>query len=138
MNPFNTSGKPLMKKLGIKKNMMVTFIQPPDYLFDLLGDFPEGVQFINKANKTYLDYIHGFYARGKDLQRDLPYFKEYLRKEGMIWISWPKGKSGMDDSLNREKIRECFLKEGFVDIKVCAIDDTWSALKFVFRKKNRI
>jgi hypothetical protein len=137
MNGPNTNVTPLIRKLGIKNNMKVSFINPPENIFQLMGNLPEGTIIHNIGKKSIVDYIHGFYSKEKDLHQDIYFLKEHLRKDGMIWISWPKGKSGKKTDLTREKVRELVLKEGLVDIKVCAINDTWSALKFVFRKKDR-
>jgi hypothetical protein len=63
--------------------------------------------------------------------------KKHLKKDGMIWISWPKRNSGKETDMNRERIREIILKEGLADIKVCSLDEIWSALKFVYRRKDR-
>lgn len=131
-------GKPLSKKLGIKFGMTLSFIDAPEDLRLLLGDLPSQILVEKIEKQSMLDYIHGFYTLEKDLLRDIYFLKEHLKKNGMIWISWPKGSSGVMTDLNREKIRELVLKVGLVDVKVCAVNDIWSALKFVFRKKDRI
>jgi hypothetical protein len=127
----------LTKKLGIKPGMKISFLHTPGDLFGFPGDLPEDVKIDNIENEGLKDFIHGFYTRETDLVRDIHYLKKKLKKEGMIWISWPKGGSGMATDLNREKVREEVLKEGLIDVKVCSVNSTWSALKFVYRIKNR-
>jgi hypothetical protein len=63
--------------------------------------------------------------------------KQALATNGMLWVSWPKGSSGVETDLNENVVREVGLKNGLVDLKVCAVDETWSGLKFVYRRKDR-
>lgn len=118
MNHFNISIVPPIEKLVNKKNIEVRFIQSPEYLFDLLGDLPECTRIMQKGKYTLLDCVHGFNLSDKGLQRDLPHFKEHLKKDRMSWISWPRWKSGQETDLNRERIGESLQKEDLVEIKV--------------------
>jgi len=131
------SGFHLIKKLGIKSGMLVSLVKAPENFRVLLRDIPEDIKFIKIIQGTKVDYLHAFFRNEKDLQRDIYFLKKHIHKEGMLWISWPKGSSGVDTDLNRDIIREMVLKEGLVDVKVCSIDNIWSALKFVYRLKDR-
>jgi hypothetical protein len=84
-----------------------------------------------------LDFIHFFSDKRASLERQIPKLRDSLKSSGMIWISWPKKASGKTKDLDEGVVREIGLKAGLVDVKVCAIDETWSGLKFVFRLKDR-
>lgn len=126
----------LIDKLGIKAGMKISFLDIPAGFLQIL-DLPRGIQAEDIGAGGSKDYIHAFYRNREDLRRDIFYLKNRLRKTGMIWISWPKGSSGEPGDLNREIVREEVLREGLVDVKVCSVDQTWSALKFVYRLKDR-
>ncbi len=83
------------------------------------------------------DIIHFFTTSSKTLEHEFLSLKNNLATDGMLWISWPKGQSNLPTDLNENIIREIGLKHGLVDVKVAAIDDTWSGLKFVYRIKDR-
>ncbi len=135
--PSGYSGTPLAKKLGIKEGYMIKlYNQPADY-FDLLVDLPEGVREIKGFTKENADFIHVFCTTFNELQKIVPKFKPVLKKTGMLWVSWPKGSSDMATDLKRDPIREYLLGIGLVDVKVAAVDDNWSGLKFVYRIKDR-
>jgi hypothetical protein len=127
----------LVKKLGIKSGMRISIIKDDGNSFPVLDDLPEGISIVNIRNNELLDFILGFYIHEQNLLRDIYYLKTHLKKEGMIWISWPKKNSGKETDLNRDLIREIILNEGLVDIKVCSLNEIWSALKFVYRRKDR-
>lgn len=84
-----------------------------------------------------LDLIQFFVTEREALDRNFPILKRSLSKSGMLWISWPKRSSGVKADLDEDVIRQIGLKNGLVDIKICAIDDVWSGLKFVYRLKDR-
>lgn len=130
------SKTPLDKKLGIKENFQCYFYNQPDYYFNLFETFP-----VIKESKRpaigSLDFIHVFVKSQKELETIGPKAKGYLKKDGMVWFSWPKGASGVKTDLNGNIIREYILGIGLVDIKVAAVDETWSGLKFVYRVKDR-
>jgi hypothetical protein len=130
------SGTPLPKKLGIKENSDIVFINPPSNYKKTLGNLPEGVK-TNARLSGKLDLIQFFTKEISELVSKSPDFKRYLNPSGILWISWPKNSSGVLTDLDENKIRETGLKNGMVDIKVCAIDEIWSGLKFVFRLKDR-
>lgn len=84
-----------------------------------------------------LDFIHVFTQNLKNFENEFLRCKKYLKKDGMLWISWPKKSSKVPTDLDENVIREFGLKNGLVDVKVCAIDEIWSGLKFVYRVKDR-
>ena len=130
------SGKPVIEKLGLREGFTVlTLHAPPDYASQL-GALPKGV-LVRKRLVPDLDFIHYFTASEQDLITDFPSLKRGLAKTGMLWISWPKKSSSMKTDLSENAIREIGLRNGLVDVKVCAFDDTWSALKFVYRLAAR-
>lgn len=127
------SKTPLIKKMGIKKGMRGIFVRAPEEAWKLFRRAP--LDFTKKLS-GHFDYIHLFAIREKDLRSDLRKSKTHLSPDGMLWASWPKsGKLGTD--LNENKVRDIGLALGLVDIKVAAIDETWSGLKFVYRIKDR-
>lgn len=130
------SRKTLVEKLGIKENITMVLMNEPDYYRALLGKLPSNVVVKNDLNGP-LDFIHFFTVDRGELEQKFPLLKKSLTKDGMIWISWPKIKSNIKTDLQEGIVREIGLCNGMVDIKVCAIDDKWSGLKFVFRLKDR-
>lgn len=130
------SGKPLVKKLGIKPNTRIALLHTPDGYFSLLGQLPPGVDIANELEEP-CDFIHYFTSRRDELAADFERLKMTLTEAGMLWISWPKRASGVPTDLNENIIRDIGLEHGLVDVKVAAIDETWSGLKFVRRLKDR-
>ena len=130
------SGTPLAKKLGIKYNFNVSILNSPNHYDRLFSDWPEHVKHVDEPTHESLDFIHVFCKEDDDLKHAANQIP-HLKKSGMLWVSWPKGKSKIESSLNRDVIREYFLNAGLVDVKVAAIDEDWSGLKFVYRLKDR-
>ncbi len=130
------SGKPLVEKLGIKPGARTYFFAPPEKYFDWLNPLPEEIHIAKRATEG-LDFIHVFVKNQKTFQTEFLKARRQLSKEGMLWISWPKKSSGVTTDLDENTIRDFGLKNGMVDVKVCAINDVWSGLKFVFRLKDR-
>lgn len=131
------SGTPLVKKLGIKPGDTVMPVHEPDNYFDLLGELPEPVKLVRKGYSDPVDFIHLFAADRKTLHHELPDLKPVLDKNGMIWVSWIKKSSKMESNVDESEVRNFGLKSGLVDVKICAVDKDWSALKFVYRKEDR-
>jgi hypothetical protein len=130
------SGKPLAQKLGIRPGSMVAFLNPPDNYNQLLGILPEGVTVILELKKD-TDFIQVFATRRKDLEDQVAKLKGRLKPDGMLWISWPKRSSKLTTDITDGVVREVGLKNDLVDVKICAVDESWSALKFVRRLKDR-
>lgn len=128
------SGTSLAKKLGIKEGFRIALFNEPEYYFKLFTDFPTDVKFINKSK---LDFIHYFVKEEKQLAKDINKLKNQIEQNGMIWISWPKKSSKVETDITEDIIRKLALKNGLVDIKVCAVDETWSGLKLVIPVKDR-
>ncbi len=135
--PAGYSGTPLVKKLGIKPGFSILLHQEPAHYFDLLSALPPDITLLDEPEDESADFIHLFCSTFAQLEGIAETYKAALKKDGLLWISWPKGKSGIPTDLKRDPIREYFLSIGLVDVKVAAIDEDWSGLKFVYRKKDR-
>ena len=114
---------------------MYVFKNPPDY-FDWISPLPSDVTVVNKL-KGEVDFIHSFCIDSKVFKKEFVTYKKHLKKNGTLWISWPKKSSNVPTDLDENVIRDFGLGQGLVDVKVCAVDDVWSGLKFVFRVKDR-
>jgi hypothetical protein len=130
------SGTPLPKKLGIPATGRALFVDAPEHFRKLVAPLPPGLTVIARPGAD-LDYIHLFTQREADLQRRLAQLVPKLAKHGAMWISWPKRSSGIATDVTEDVIRKHALKAGVVDVKVCAVDETWSALKLVYRLEDR-
>jgi hypothetical protein len=137
--PVGYSGKPLAAKLGVKPGMTITVIDAPLDYRPLLEPLPSGVRIATRLTRarTALDFIHCFAARRSVLARRFPSLERALAPAGMLWVSWPKAASQVPTDLTETVVREIGLAQGLVDVKVCAVDATWSGLKFVRRVKDR-
>lgn len=130
------SGTPLAKKLGIKEGCRIALVNAPKDFQSLLGELPDNVEFIKRPTKS-LDMILFFVLSEPVLARDFGKLSQKLATNGMIWIAWPKKTSGVTTDLTEGRVQRIGLDAGLVDVKVCAIDETWSGLKFVYRLKDR-
>jgi hypothetical protein len=130
------SGTPLPKKLGIKEGSRIALINAPKNFESELGELPANVEFIKRPTKS-LDIILFFVLTERALTRDFATLAAKLNANGMIWIAWPKKSSGVTTDLSEPGVQRIGLDVGLVDVKVCAIDETWSGLKFVYRLKDR-
>lgn len=131
------SGTPLAKKLGLKSGFKIKTYSAPDHYQELFPDWPSAVETISDPGPESLDFIHVFAVDSSSLEECVPQAKLLMKKNGILWISWPKGSSGIPTDINRDSIREYVLKIGLVDIKVAAVDEKWSGLKFMYRKEDR-
>ncbi len=130
------SKRPLVEKLGIKKGFKIRLIDVPMDYFDLLGYLPEEVEILeNKKSKA--NFIHLFCENKSSFDKKFLKLKDEIERDGMIWISWYKKSAKIPTDLQADIIRTTGLSLGLVDVKVCAIDEKWSGLKFVWRKENR-
>lgn len=137
---IKTSGysqTPLAKKLGIKEGYTALFINRPPHYFDLFSDLPQNLNIVKSATDGEVDFIHLFAKSIEEMEDRIVHVKPLLKKNGLIWVSWPKGASKIKTDLKRDYIREFILEIGLVDVKVCSVDDDWSGLKFVYRLKDR-
>lgn len=134
--PTGYSGTPLAKKLGIKSGFNYLLSGQPEYYFDLFSELPENIVELAKVMEQSADFIHLFCKDLETLHNSFEKYKPALKKNGMIWISWPKKSSGIKTDIDENMIRNYILEKGLVDIKVAAIDEVWSGLKFMYRKKE--
>lgn len=130
------SGKPVGQKLGIKPGFRVKPRNAPDGYPELLGPKPEGAV-ISRRLKPPVDLFHAFVLSRVELSKAVRQGLKEIHRDGMIWVSWPKKSSGMPAEVTKDSVRDVALPLGLVDVKVCAIDETWSALKLVIRKEYR-
>ena len=131
------SGTPLLKKLGIKPGHRVTVVNGPEHYWDWLSPLPDGVVNAARPARASLDFVHLFVLKDTIFRKEFIRCRNWLKKDGMLWVSWPKKSSGVTTDLDENVIREFGLKNGLVDVKVCAVDETWSGLKFVYRLRDR-
>ena len=130
------SGTPLAKKLGIKPGTRLLAVNAPADYAALLDPLPENVAFL-RADADELDVVHLFTKTRPELIKLIDRYMTKIKQEGAIWVSWPKKASGIATEVTEDTVREVALPLGLVDIKVCAVDETWSGLKLVIRKENR-
>lgn len=136
MSTTGYSATPLSRKLGIKPGARVALLSAPDGLGDLLAALPSDAKVTARARGP-LDVIVQFTSRRSHLERRLPILLAALEPRGGLWVAWPKRASGLATDLTEDRVRELGLAMGVVDNKVCAIDETWSALRFVYRLADR-
>ena len=130
------SGTPLAKKFGFKPGMRTLFVDAPEGFADLLGELPDGVRVLARAAPD-LDLAVLFVTERRALERRLPRLHDKLAPAGMIWVAWPKRASKVPTDMTEDVVRDVALPRGLVDVKVCAIDETWSGLKLVIRRELR-
>jgi len=136
MNLSGYSGTPLAKKLGIKEGCTISVFHQPEYYFQLFTDLPVNIKLVTNE-KLKKDFIHYFVKEEKQLLKDISKLKGQIEQNGIIWISWPKKASKVATDVTEDVVRNIALKNGLVDIKVCAVDEVWSALKLVIPVKDR-
>ena len=129
------SGTPLVKKLGIKDGFNILLVNAPKG-FDGELDLPAGV-IVNAKSRKPVDFLLLFVETKREMESTFSRYAAKLSPAGMLWISWPKKASGVATDLTDNVVREIGLAKGMVDVKVCAVDEVWSGLKFVFRLKDR-
>ena len=130
------SGTPLPQKLGIKPGSRVTVLEAPAGFPGTLGPLPDSV--ILETNEVgWCDLLLFFTTSREQLAHQFPALAQVIRPAGSLWIAWPKRASGVATDLTENVVREIGLAAGLVDNKVCAIDETWSGLRFVVRLKDR-
>jgi hypothetical protein len=130
------SGTPLPQKLGIKAGQKVATIEAPQGYRELLAPLPAGVSFTTKVAAD-APFVHFFVKKRPILEKELERLRGTLADTGILWVSWPKKSSGIPTDITEDVIREVCLPLGFVDVKVCAVDETWSGLKLMIRRANR-
>lgn len=130
------SSTPLAKKLGIKEGSRIGLVNAPKDFERELGELPSDAHFVKRLTNS-LDMILFFVLTERALAQDFARLAKKLATNGMIWIAWPKKSSGVTTDLSFDCVQRIGLEARLVDVKICAIDDTWSGLKFVYRLKDR-
>ena len=131
------SGTPLWKKLGYKTGLKAYLDSAPDDYVQLL-ELPRAVRIIWLGKKeSNMPFVHLFERNARALRAKLNSHFKKIAADGVIWVSWPKKSSGVASDISEDAVREAALPLGLVDIKVCAVDEVWSALKLVIRRENR-
>ena len=128
------SGTPLPKKLGIKEQFRVALLDLP---VDVKGKLESALASCQIAEDQPVDFAIIFVKTANELKKQFPRFAKQLAPAGMLWVSWPKKASGMATDINENEVRRIGLEAGLVDVKVCAVNEIWSGLKFVIRLKDR-
>jgi hypothetical protein len=131
------SGTPLPSKLGIKPGQRIAFVDAPPAFAAALGELPEGAGPLRTTPRGPLDLVVAFFVERRALARRLPRLIAALDPAGALWIAWPKRAARVKTDLTEDVVRELALGAGVVDVKVCAIDATWSGLKLVIRVRDR-
>jgi len=135
--PSGYSGTPLVQKLGIKPGFRIFVAGAPADYERITGKLPAGVTIAPRLTGA-IDMVHLFAAGAAGLGDKLKRYREAIKPDGMVWVSWPKKSSGVATDLSDVVVRDIALPLGLVDIKVCAVDATWSGLKFVIPKAQRV
>ena len=130
------SGRPLSAKLGLKHGTTSWRHAMPQTVSDLLKEQAPGITVLNELCRG-TDVAHIFTTDRDELQELLKQLRDMIAQDGMIWVSWPKKSSKVPSTVTEDIVREICLPLGFVDVKVCAVDDVWSGLKLVIRKELR-
>jgi hypothetical protein len=131
------SGTPLAKKLGIKEASRLGFVNAPKDFNKELGSLPAGAKIFVGDLPAPLDIVILFTDSSRRLKLEFPILAEKLSANGMLWIAWPKKSSGVSTDLSFDVVQNTGLQAGLVDVKICAVNEIWSGLKFVYRLKDR-
>lgn len=131
------SGRPLVKKLGIKSGARAVLLNAPADYLDRLGKLPADAAIDTELARADYDFLQAFYIWRADYEADFPRLKAAIHKDGMIWISWYKRAAKMPTDITETVVRDVALAGGLVDVKVAAIDAQWSGLKLVYRRRDR-
>ena len=130
------SGTALAQKLGIKPAMTVIAIGAPANYRKLLGKAANKIKLSDRVKDNSI-FIHFFTTRRSELEKQLVRLRSKIADTGTLWVSWPKKSAGVTTDVTEDVIRAVALPLGFVDVKVCAVDETWSGLKLMVRRENR-
>jgi hypothetical protein len=134
--PAGYSGTPLARKLGIRPGADVALVAAPEGIDELLEPLPDSLRVRRRVGSEH-DVVVVFTSKRGDLERRFLRLVSALATDGGLWVAWPKRASRVPTDLTENVVREVGLAYGLVDNKVCAIDDTWSGLRFVRRLRDR-
>ena len=127
------SGRPLLKKLGVREGSTLTLVGAPAGVIDA----PPASVTVRRQARGSSDVVVAFFTRRQDLERRVEVLSRVIYPAGRLWVAWPKRSSGVQSTVNEDVVRAVALPLGLVDNKVCAIDETWSALQVVWRREPR-
>jgi hypothetical protein len=127
------SGRPLLKKLGVREGSTLTLVGAPAGVIDA----PPASVTVRRQARGSSDVVVAFFTRRQDLERRVEVLSRVIYPDGRLWVAWPKRSSGVQSTVNEDVVRAVALPLGLVDNKVCAIDETWSALQVVWRRERR-
>ncbi len=130
------SGTPLAKKLGIDEGSKVFVVGAPKNYRALLEPLPASVKFVSKLAAS-TDIVHIFSTKKAELSLALARYRKAIDPDATVWVSWPKKSAKVPTDITEDVVRELALPLGFVDVKVCAVDEVWSGLKLVIRREHR-
>lgn len=130
------SGTPLAAKLGIKAGMTLCAVGAPRDYAAIVNPMPADVTLVARASRA-TDIVHIFATRAAELGKSLERYRSALDPQAVVWVSWPKKAAKVATDITEDTVRALALPIGFVDVKVCAVDETWSGLKLVVRKELR-
>lgn len=136
MSAAGYSGTPLVRKLGIEPGARFWLLDPPEGYRETLGPLPEGAREAGPEERG-IEVAHVFATDRAALTAGLERARRRIAPDGIVWLSWPKKSSGVESELDGNVVREIGLASGLVDVKVCAVDEVWSGLKFVVRLEDR-
>lgn len=129
------SGTPLVRKLGLKPGMRVRILDAPTEYWDLVGEKATALEVVELEprgeREDGADFTHLFATRFDPLRQLMADARSGMAEDGMVWVSWPKKSSGVESEVGKAEVMREGEAVGLVDVKVCAVDETWSALKFV-------
>ena len=131
------SGTPLVTKLGVKPGFRVALVNAPKAFKEELGPLPDSAKYKSPTVDS-LDLILLFVSSETQLTLQFAPLAAKLQKNGMIWVAWPKKSSGVVSDLTFDNVQRIGLDAGLVDVKICAVNEIWSGLKFVYRLKDRV
>jgi hypothetical protein len=134
--PSGYSGTPLAKKLSLRDGQRVWFGGMPQHVGDEIDEYALELTFVADPAEG-IDAAHVFVTRREELENLLPSLRQQIASDGQVWVSWPKQTAKVQTDVTEDTIREVALPLGYVDTKVCTIDETWSGLKLVIRKDLR-
>lgn len=129
------SGKPLSQKLGLNAGQRVRLVNAPANYWTICNFDPVGIVLLARKNQVF-DFAHIFATARADLERELPALVSSIDAKGMLWVSWPKKSAKQPTDLTENALRDAILPTGLVDVKVCAVSELWSGLKFVRRRSK--
>ena len=133
------SGTPLGRKLGLKDGMRIRLVSEPQHYWTLFGPEvdPEALTVLSPRSRAEAEFTHLFATSLDALRKGLARARKGMTTDGMIWVSWPKQSSSLESAIGRAEVMAEGKAAGLVDVKVCAVDEDWSGLKFVIPVKDR-